>query len=208
MSKITRKKTSKNVATKTAATKAASTKKPTAKKATTTSSKPVTTAAAKPPAKTAGVVLNEGDHAPAFTLARDGGESVSLSSLTGKKLVLFFYPRADTPGCTREAIAFTALKPDFETCGTEVIGVSADPLTAQNKFRDKYKLATPLLSDEAQTMLKAYGVWGEKSMYGKVFEGVLRTTFLIDKDGRIATIWRNVKVDGHAETVLDAARAL
>ncbi len=212
MSKITRMKTPKAAAMKTVkktvAAKAAPTKKPAAKKSAKTSAKPAKTAAAKPPTTAASFALNEGDRAPAFTLPRDGGDSVSLSNLTGKKCVLFFYPRADTPGCTLEAIAFTRLKPDFEACDTEVIGVSADPLAAQNKFRDKHKLATPLLSDETQTMLKAYGGWGKKSMYGKVFEGVLRTTFLIDRDGKIANIWRNVKVDGHAEHVLEAARAL
>ena len=122
--------------------------------------------------------------------------------------MLFFYPRADTPGCTREAIDFTRFKPDFDEADTAVIGMSADPVKAQTVFRDKHKLAVPLLADETQTALAAYGVWGEKSMYGKTFMGVVRTTVLIGQDGRIARIWRNVKVDGHAEEVLAAARAL
>ena len=200
MSKITRKKTVKTPVAK--AVPAAP------KKAAKTASKPAKAAATKAPATADTFAIKVGDKAPAFKLPRDGGGEVSLASLKGKKLVLFFYPRADTPGCTLEAVAFTRLKPDFAACDTDVIGVSADPLKAQDKFRDKHALATPLLSDETQTMLKAYGAWGEKSMYGKVFEGVLRTTVLIDIAGKIATIWRNVKVDGHAEAVLDAARRL
>ena len=200
MSKITRKKTVKTPVAK--AVPAAP------KKAVKTASKPAKAAATKAPATADTFAIKVGDKAPAFKLPRDGGGEVSLASLKGKKLVLFFYPRADTPGCTLEAVAFTRLKSDFAACDTDVIGVSADPLKAQDKFRDKHALTTPLLSDETQTMLKAYGAWGEKSMYGKVFEGVLRTTVLIDIAGKITTIWRNVKVDGHAEAVLDAARRL
>ena len=193
MSKITRDKTVK--------APGAAAKPAAAKKAVKAATKSAT-------AKVDGNAISEGDKAPAFTLPRDGGGEVSLASFKGRKLVLFFYPRADTPGCTLEAVAFTRLKPDFDACDTEVMGVSADPLKAQDKFRDKHSLATPLLSDETQTMLKAYGAWGEKSMYGKIFEGVLRTTVLIDATGRIAAIWRNVKVDGHADAVLEAARKL
>jgi thioredoxin-dependent peroxiredoxin len=152
--------------------------------------------------------LAEGTKAPAFRLPRDGGETVSLADYSGKKLVLFFYPRADTPGCTREAIDFTRLADAFAESQTAIAGVSADPLRAQEAFRDKHQLSVPLVSDEAHEMLESYGVWGEKSMYGRTFQGILRTTVLIGADGRIARIWRNVKVDGHADDVLAAARAL
>lgn len=150
----------------------------------------------------------EGAMAPAFRLPRDGGDSVSLSDFKGRKLVLFFYPRADTPGCTKEAIDFSRLSGAFAENGTAVLGVSADPLKAQEAFRDKHELVTPLVSDEQHEMLDAYGVWGEKSMYGRTFLGILRTTVLVGADGRIIRIWRNVKVDGHADGVLAAVRAL
>jgi peroxiredoxin Q/BCP len=152
--------------------------------------------------------LAEGTKAPAFSLPRDGGETISLADYSGKKLVLFFYPRADTPGCTREAIDFTRLAGAFAESQTATVGVSADPLKAQEAFRDKHQLSVPLVSDEAHEMLESYGVWGEKSMYGRTFQGILRTTVLIGADGRIAKIWRNVRVDGHADDVLAAARAL
>jgi thioredoxin-dependent peroxiredoxin len=150
--------------------------------------------------------LAEGSKAPAFRLPRDGGETVSLADFAGRKLVLFFYPRANTPGCTKEAIDFTRLAGAFADSQTAVLGVSADPLKAQESFRDKHELGIPLVSDEQHEMLKAYGVWGEKSMYGKIFLGVLRTTVLIGADGRIIRIWRHVKVDGHADEVLAAAK--
>jgi peroxiredoxin Q/BCP len=153
-------------------------------------------------------VLTEGAKAPAFSLLRDGGGMIALSDYAGKKLVLFFYPKADTPGCTREAIDFTRLKGAFADCGTEVLGVSGDSATAQEKFRDKHKLAVPLMSDEEHAMLEAYGAWGEKSMYGRTFLGIIRTTVLIDANGRVTRIWRRVKVDGHADQVLAAAQAL
>jgi len=149
-----------------------------------------------------------GAKAAAFTLRRDGGGTLSLTDFKGRKLVLYFYPKADTPGCTKESIAFSSLKRAFAKADTEVVGVSADPVKAQDKFREKYSLAIPLASDETKKMLTAYGVWGEKSMYGRKFMGVRRTTFLIDRDGRIAQVWENVKVDGHAEAVLEAAKAL
>lgn len=133
---------------------------------------------------------------------------VTLADHAGRKLVLFFYPRADTPGCTREAIDFTRLAGAFTAAGTAVLGISADPLKAQEKFRDKHKLGVPLISDEKHEMLEAYGAWGQKSMYGKSFLGILRTTILIGPDGRVARIWRNVRVDGHADEVLEAARSL
>lgn len=159
-------------------------------------------------AKPAGTGLAEGIMAPAFNLPRDGGGSVSLADYAGKKLVLFFYPRADTPGCTREAIDFTRLRGEFAEAGAEVVGISADTVKAQDSFRDKHELSIPLISDERHEMLEAYGAWGEKSMYGRTFMGIIRTTVLIGADGRIARIWRNVRVDGHADEVLQAARAL
>jgi len=160
---------------------------------------------AKKDSKTA---LSEGRKAPAFRLPRDGGSVVTLADYAGKKLVLFFYPRANTPGCTREAIDFTRLSGAFAKSGTVVLGVSADPPKTQEKFRDKHKLAVPLISDEKHEMLQAYGAWGEKSMYGKKFSGILRTTVLVGTDGKVARIWRKVRVDGHADEVLAAATAL
>ena len=152
--------------------------------------------------------LAEGSKAPAFRLPRDGGETVALADFAGRKLVLFFYPRANTPGCTKEAIDFTRLAGAFADSQTAVLGVSADPLKAQESFRDKHELGIPLVSDEQHEMIEAYGVWGEKSMYGKTFLGILRTTVLIGTDGRIFRIWRHVKVDGHADEVLAAAQAV
>lgn len=169
----------------------------------TTTAKP-----AKPATKPAAADPAEGSKAPAFTLPRDGGAAVSLSDYAGRKLVIFFYPRASTPGCTREAMDFTRLAADFEAAGTALLGVSADAPKAQEKFRDKYQLGMPLLSDTTQAMLTAYGAWGEKSLYGKVYQGIIRSTVLIGPDGRIARVWRKVKVDGHADAVLVAARAL
>jgi len=166
--------------------------------------------ATKPNATIAGAksALAEGQKAPAFRLPRDGGNVVTSADYEGQKLVLFFYPRADTPGCTREAIDFTRLKDAFTAAGAAVLGISADPLKAQEKFRDKHSLGIPLISDETHEMLEAYGAWGEKSMYGKSFLGILRTTVLIGADGKVARIWRNVRVDGHADEVLLAARCL
>jgi peroxiredoxin Q/BCP len=152
--------------------------------------------------------LAEGARAPAFRLPRDGGDTVSLADYAGKKLVLFFYPRANTPGCTKEAIDFTRLKGAFADAGTQVLGVSADTVKAQESFRSKHQLAVPLISDERHEMLEAYGAWGEKSLYGRKFLGIIRTTVLIGADGRVARIWRNVRVDGHADQVLEAARGL
>jgi thioredoxin-dependent peroxiredoxin len=149
-----------------------------------------------------------GTKAPTFTLPRDGGGSVSLADYRGQKLVLYFYPRADTPGCTREAIDFSGLGKKFAAAGTVVVGVSADPVKAQDAFKRKHSLAIPLASDETHKMLESYGVWGEKSMYGRKFLGVSRVTFLIDKEGRIARVWPKVKVEGHAADVLAAAQAL
>jgi peroxiredoxin Q/BCP len=153
-------------------------------------------------------VPQAGEKAPNFKLPRDGGGTVSLADFKGRKLVLFFYPKADTPGCTTEALAFTALKAKFAKAETEILGVSADPVKQQDKFRDKHKLKVALASDEEQKMLAAYGVWGEKSMYGRKFMGIRRTTVLVGADGRVAQVWENVKVPGHAEAVLEAAKAL
>lgn len=150
--------------------------------------------------------LEEGARAPAFLLPRDGGQSVALANYAGRKLVIFFYPRANTPGCTLEAVDFSRLGNAFAASQTAVLGVSADSIKAQESFRDKHQLTVPLMSDETHEMLNAYGAWGQKSMYGKMFEGVLRTTVLIDSKGLIARIWRKVKVAGHADDVLAAAR--
>jgi peroxiredoxin Q/BCP len=152
--------------------------------------------------------LVAGSKAPAFTLARDGGTTVSLKDFKGRNLVLYFYPKADTPGCTKEAIAFSQLRAAFTKAGTEILGVSADPVKAQDKFKSKYKLTIALACDETKQMLQVYGAWGEKSMYGRKYLGVIRKTFLIDGDGGIVRIWPKVSVPGHAEEVLAAAKSL
>ncbi len=149
-----------------------------------------------------------GTLAPAFTLPRDGGGKVSLSDFAGRKLVLYFYPKADTAGCTQEAADFSALAKTFRQAGTDVLGVSADPVKKLDAFRDKHGLSIPLATDETTKMLKAYGVWVEKSMYGRKFMGIARTTLLIGPDGKIVRIWPKVKVAGHAKEVLEAAKAL
>jgi peroxiredoxin Q/BCP len=149
-----------------------------------------------------------GTKAPSFSLPDDGGGTVSLADFAGRKLVLYFYPRADTTGCTKEAIDFSRLRGDFGRANTAIVGVSADPVPALTKFKAKHKLAIALASDETHRMLEAYGVWQEKSLYGRKFLGVVRTTFLIGPDGRIAKVWPKVSVDGHAAEVLAAAKAL
>lgn len=154
------------------------------------------------------MALAEGDKAPAFTLAADGGGTVSLSDFKGRTVALYFYPKADTTACTTEAQDFTRLKDAFAATGTVVLGISRDPLKAIDKFRAKHDLAVRLATDEAGGMLEAYGVWVEKSMYGRTYMGIERATFLIDAKGRIARIWRKVRVKGHAEEVLAAAQAL
>jgi len=155
-----------------------------------------------------GTALAAGAQAPPFNLPRDGGGTVSLADFKGQPLVLYFYPRADTPGCTIESKAFSALSADFAKAGAAVLGVSADPVRAQDAFKAKHRLNVPLASDETHKMLTAYGVWGEKSLYGRTFMGITRTTVLIGKDGRIAQVWPKVKVEGHAEAVLAAVKAL
>jgi peroxiredoxin Q/BCP len=152
--------------------------------------------------------LVAGAKAPAFTLQRDGGGKVSLKDFKGRKLALYFYPKADTPGCTKEAVSFSRLRAEFAKADTAILGVSADSVDAQNKFKSKHKLAIALGSDETKRMLAAYGAWGEKSMYGRKFMGVIRKSFLIDGAGRIVRIWPKVRVPGHAEEVLTAARGL
>jgi thioredoxin-dependent peroxiredoxin len=150
----------------------------------------------------------EGEKAPKFSLPRAGGGKVQLADFKGRILVLYFYPRADTAGCTKEAIDFSRLAKTFEKAGAGVLGVSADPVQAIERFRDKHKLTVALGTDETHDMLEAYGVWAKKSMYGRSFMGVVRTTFLIGPDGRIARVWPKVKVPGHAEEVLAAAQGL
>jgi thioredoxin-dependent peroxiredoxin len=196
-------------------TKKAATPKPAAKKA----AKPAEPAKAAPkkaakPAESApapaapAAVLKEGDSAPAFTLPGAGGGKVSLADYAGKKIVLYFYPKDDTSGCTKEAIEFNALREKFAKAKTVVVGMSPDSAKSHDKFRAKYELALPLAADESKATLAAYGVWVEKSMYGRKYMGVERSTFLIDGKGRIARVWRKVKVPGHAEEVLAAATAL
>ncbi len=152
--------------------------------------------------------LAEGKQAPDFTLPADGGGQVELAGLRGKPVVLFFYPKDDTQGCTVENVAFSALLDQFEASGAAVLGISPDPVKKHDRFKVKHDLKVRLLSDEDHQVLEAYGVWKEKSMYGRTYMGVERTTFLIDKDGRIAKIWPKVKVEGHAEAVLDAVKEL
>ena len=149
-----------------------------------------------------------GDLAPIFTLPGDGGSEISLSSLKGRKVVLYFYPKDDTSGCTKEAIEFNGLRKAFEKAGAVIIGVSPDSPKSHDKFKSKYDLDFLLASDESKSMLEAYGVWVEKSMYGRKYMGVERSTFLSDGNGKIAALWTKVKVDGHAEDVLKAAQSL
>lgn len=149
-----------------------------------------------------------GQKAPAFKLPRNGEGHISLASLKGRKAVLYFYPKDDTSGCTREAIDFTALAKQFEKAGAVVLGVSPDSVNAHDKFIKKHNLGVTLLADEERSALEAYGVWVEKSMYGRKYMGVERTTFLIDGKGRIARVWPKVKVPGHAEEVLAAVKSL
>ena len=149
-----------------------------------------------------------GVEAPDFTLPRDGGGTVTLSKLRGQPVVLFFYPKDDTEGCTTEAKDFTAARPDFDAAGVALVGLSPDPVKKHDRFAAKHGLAVTLASDEDHAVLEAYGVWKEKSMYGRAYMGVERTTVLIDAAGRIARIWPKVKVKGHVAEVLEAARGL
>lgn len=149
-----------------------------------------------------------GDIAPDFTLPQDGGEPISLSDLAGAPVVLFFYPKDNTPGCTTEALDFTALLPEFQALGVHVLGVSKDSLKKHENFRTKHALGIPLLSDAEGDVCERYGTWGEKKNYGRTYMGITRTTFLIGVDGRIAQVWVKVKVKEHAQAVLDNAREL
>lgn len=152
--------------------------------------------------------VDTGTKAPDFTLPADNGQTVSLSDFKGQQVALFFYPKDDTSGCTKEAIAFSELLEDFKAAGTVVLGMSPDSAAKHDKFKAKHDLSVTLLADEDKQTLGAYGVWVEKSMYGRKYMGVERSTFLIDKDGTVAQLWRKVKVPGHAEAVLEAAKAL
>ena len=152
--------------------------------------------------------VGEGDIAPEFEMAATGGRMASSAALKGKPFVLYFYPKADTPGCTKEACAFQEALPQLGKIGLDVVGVSPDKMPPIERFAAKYKLTFPLASDEAKTVAERYGTWVEKSMYGRKYMGMERSTFLVGADGRIAKAWRKVSVAGHAEEVLKAARAL
>ncbi len=153
-------------------------------------------------------MTDAGQPAPDFTLPQDGGCDITLSDLRPAPVVLYFYPKDDTPGCTKEAIAFTQQLAAFTAAGAKVFGISKDPVAKHAKFRTKHDLAVPLLSDENGDVCERYGVWVEKNMYGRKYMGIERATFLIAADGTLARVWRKVKVPGHAEEVLDAVRAL
>ena len=153
-------------------------------------------------------MLDASSPAPDFTLPQSGGDDVTLSALRGGAVVLYFYPRDDTPGCTKEAIAFSDHLEAFHAAGAKVFGISKDSLASHEKFTKKKELTVPLLSDENNTVCEDYGVWVEKNMYGKKYMGIERATFLIDAEGNVAEVWRKVKVPGHAEKVLEAVKAL
>jgi peroxiredoxin Q/BCP len=155
-----------------------------------------------------GKKLGRGDKAPNFELPDDREKLRSLKSYAGKKLVLYFYPKDNTTGCTKEALDFSALKNEFDKIGTAILGVSPDSPASHGKFKGKHGLTLDLASDPSKAMLETYGVWTEKTLYGRKYMGVERTTFLIGKDGKIAEVWNKVKVPGHAEAVLAAARSL
>lgn len=148
-----------------------------------------------------------GDKAPEFEMPTDGGGDVSLKQLAGRNVVLYFYPRDDTPGCTKEAIAFTGLAGEFEAANAVIVGVSRDTVAKHDKFKAKHDLNVVLASDEDGSVCEAYGVWVEKNMYGRKSMGIERSTFVIDPQGQVKNVWRKVKVAGHAEAVLEAVRA-
>ena len=152
--------------------------------------------------------IEAGEKAPAFTLTADDGSKVRLSDLKGGPVVVYFYPRDDTPGCTREACAFRDQKAGLKKLGATVLGISTDSTASHEKFRDKYELNFPLLSDPGHAVAEKYGAWREKNMYGKKSMGIQRSTFLIDADGKVAKVWKAVKVDGHDEQVVAALKAL
>jgi len=154
------------------------------------------------------MALNEGVPAPDFTLPTDGGGSLTLSGLRGSKVVLYAYPQDDTTSCTNEALSFDALRDDFAAASTTVIGISPDSVKRHDKFKQKYSLQLTLVSDEERKAIEAYGLWVEKQMYGRHYMGVERSTFLIDETGKIVRVWAKVRVKGHAEAVLAAAREI
>jgi peroxiredoxin Q/BCP len=154
------------------------------------------------------MTLDVGDKAPDFSLPTAGGATASLKALKGKKVILYFYPKDDTPGCTTEACGFRDALPDFSKIGAEIVGVSKDSVARHDKFKAKYNLPFTLVSDEDGTLCEAYGVWQEKKNYGKSYMGIVRSTFLIDKKGKIAATWRNLRVKGHVEKVLEEAQKL
>lgn len=154
------------------------------------------------------MTLESGQKAPDFTLPRDGGDNLSLSGLRGRPVVLYFYPKDDTPGCTKEACGFRDSLPDFSKLDAEIIGVSRDSIAKHDKFKAKFELPFALVSDEDGTVCEAYGTWVEKSMYGRKYMGVDRATFLIDAEGTLRQVWRKVKVPGHVDEVLSAVQAL
>lgn len=152
--------------------------------------------------------LTSGDTVPDFELEGDGGTKISLSALSGTPVVVYFYPKDDTPGCTKEAIAFSGLEPEFAKLGAKIIGISPDTAAKHDKFKAKHNLTIRLAADPDRSACEAYGVWVEKSMYGRKYMGVERSTFLVDANGKLAQTWRKVKVAGHAEAVLEAVKAL
>ena len=152
--------------------------------------------------------IEPGAKAPAFRGVTDGEGSLSLKDLKGKKVVLYFYPKDDTPGCTTEAQGFRDALGDFQKLGAEIVGVSKDSVKRHDKFKAKHDLPFTLISDEDGAICEAYGVWQEKKNYGKIYMGIVRTTFLIDEKGKVAEVWRNLRVKGHVEKVLEAAKAL
>lgn len=154
------------------------------------------------------MALNEGVPAPDFTLPTDGGGSLTLSSLRGHKVVLYAYPQDDTTSCTNEALSFDALRDDFAAAGTTIIGISPDSVKRHDRFKQKYGLQLTLVADEERKAIEAYGLWVEKQMYGRHYMGVERSTFLIDATGKIVRVWAKVRVKGHAEAVLAAAREI
>lgn len=165
---------------------------------------PAGSASAQPTFPEAHSMIQEGDRAPDFTLPSDDGSAVSLAGLRGKRVILYFYPKDDTSGCTVEACEFRDTLPRIDEAGAVVLGVSPDPISSHRRFRDKYDLTFPLLADEDHAVAEAYGVWVEKSMYGRTYWGIERTTFLIDEEGVVAKVWRKVKPRGHADAVAEA----
>ena len=155
-----------------------------------------------------GTFPDVGDNVPEFTLTTDGGGEISSGDLKGAPAIIYFYPKDDTSGCTKQAIAFSELKPQFDELKTAIVGISADAPGKHDKFKQKHSLTITLGSDEDHTVLNAFGVWVEKSMYGRKYMGIERSTFLVDADGRISAVWRKVRVPGHVEKVLEAVEQL